>query len=249
MYQGYRAGAILLIGGSGVRFGGGVPKQFRLLGGKPLYRHGLDTLLDMEVFDEIVLVCHPEWADRLRGLPARVAIGKETRQGSSLEGLLGFEFPPEIVLIHDGVRPFLTEGIVRANLDAAIRFGAADTCIRSADTLVHAPSGQWIGSIPKREEYFRGQTPQTFRYGLILEAHEKALERGIVNASDDCRLVLELGARVVVVEGSESNLKITSEFDLQVAEALLFVGKEKEDKAEGDDARADKKWRIDIPSG
>jgi len=241
MYQGHQIGAVLLMGGSGLRFGGGLPKQFRLLEGKPLYRHTLDLLLSLEIFDEIILVCHAAWMERIPSSLAsnvRLAVGRPTRQGSSLAGLKAFSSPPEIVLVHDAVRPFLTGEIVLAN-----------TCIRSADTLVHAPSGQWIGSIPNRDEFFRGQTPQTFRYRLLLEAHEAALRAGIENASDDCRLILALGAKVAVVEGAESNLKITSEWDLKLAEALVAIRNEKIEESQRNDGGADKERRVDVPAG
>jgi 2-C-methyl-D-erythritol 4-phosphate cytidylyltransferase len=221
MYKEHRIGAILLMGGSGLRFCSQTPKQFCLLAGKPLYRYALETILETGLFDEILLVCHPNWLKTLETEeigPVRLVEGGASRQESSWAGLSGFAKPPELVLIHDAVRPFLTEAIILDNLDAALEAGAADTCIPSADTLVHAPGGEWIGSIPRRDELFRGQTPQTFRYDLIFRAHAQAKKR---DSTDDCRLVLDLGEKVKIVKGSEENLKITSEFDLRVAELLL----------------------------
>jgi len=95
----------------------------------------------------------------------------------------------------------------------------------------------------------RGQTPQTFRYGLILEAHRKAEREGVANASDDCRLALAMGARVAVVEGSEKNLKITTEWDLKMAEKLFAAGGEVVEKREEDDDGADQEGGIEVPSG
>ncbi len=212
-----RIGAILLMGGIGARCGGDVPKQFLMLGGKQLYCHALDTLAASVLFDEILLVCHPDWMD----LPhERMIEGGKTRQESSYLGLHGFKNWPDIVLIHDAVRPFVTESILKENIEGAIRFGAVDTCIPSTDTLVYAPDRRTIASIPRRQELLRGQTPQTFRMDWILEGHEKALEDGIDNASDDCQLVLRLGKPVHIVLGTEKNFKITSEFDLMIAEQI-----------------------------
>jgi ribitol-5-phosphate 2-dehydrogenase (NADP+) / D-ribitol-5-phosphate cytidylyltransferase len=232
MYQGYRIGAVLLMGGSGVRFGAPIPKQFSLLGDRPLYRYALETFLASGVFDEIVLVCHPDWLQKVeaRSPIVEVASGGPTRQESSRSGLLAFSSLPEVVLIHDAVRPFVTETMILANLDAAIAWGAADTCIPTADTLVHAPEKSWIHAIPKREEFLRGQTPQTFRYDLIVQAHARAKEKGLSNLTDDCSLILAMGEKVAVVRGSEENLKITSQFDLTMAEALLSVRNEKVEK-------------------
>src|SRR3990167_2638034 len=197
-------GAILLMGGEGLRFGTDTPKQFLMLGSKPIYRHALDTMNSSGLFDEIILVCHPNWID----LPHDgVIVGGKTRQESSYWGLKGFKTLPDIVLIHDAVRPFVSERILKENVEGAIRFGAIDTCIPSADTIVHAPSGTSLNSIPNRKEYMRGQTPQTFRIDWIREAHEKALADGIENASDDCQLVLRTGRPVHIVMGDEKNIK------------------------------------------
>jgi len=220
MFQGKKVGALLLMGGEGRRFCSDIPKQFHLLAGKEVYRHTLDAVLSAGFFDEIVLVTHTDWVDGLEA-GVKVAIGGNTRQESSFRGLKAFEKMPDIVLIHDAVRPFVTERILRENIAGAIEWGAVDTCIPTADTLVHAPDGQRISSIPKREEYLRGQTPQTFRMDWIVEAHEKAMADGIENASDDCRLVLRLGKPIHVVAGEERNLKITSSLDLFLAEQMI----------------------------
>ncbi|MBX7066428.1 MAG: 2-C-methyl-D-erythritol 4-phosphate cytidylyltransferase [Parachlamydiales bacterium] len=211
MYLGKRIGAILLMAGSGCRFGRDTPKQFCTLGGKKIYSHALDTMMESGLFDEIVLVSHPEWVEE--GMIA----GGATRQESSYRGLKAFKIRPDIVLIHDAVRPFVTTKILRENIEGAIEYGAVDTCIGSADTLVHAPDGKAIASIPNRREFLRGQTPQTFRMDWILEAHEKA---GQLNATDDCQLVLRVGKPVHIVMGDEKNIKITTEFDLLIAEQI-----------------------------
>jgi 2-C-methyl-D-erythritol 4-phosphate cytidylyltransferase len=217
MYLGKRIGAILLMGGEGSRFGSSMPKQFHLIGEKKVYLHTLDRFIESGLFDEIVLVCHPDWID----LPHEGVIrGGKTRQESSYAGLKGFRERPDIVVIHDAVRPFVSERILRENVEGAIEWGAVDTCIASADTLVHAPGGRVIESIPKREEFFRGQTPQSFRMDWIVEAHERAMEEGVENASDDCRLVLRMGRKIYVVAGDEKNIKITSEFDLFIANQI-----------------------------
>ena len=229
MFQGYKACAIILMGGTGARFGGATPKQFLMLGEKPIYRYSLDILIDLNVFDEIVLVCHADWQFRVLseikasiGIESiRVITGGETRQTSSFAGLSAFSTPPDVVLIHDAVRPFITPKIVTDNLIAALNYGAADTCIPSFDTLVYAPNKRAIASIPQREDFQRGQTPQTFRFDWILEAHEQASFKGIANATDDCTLVAATGRPIAIVPGNEMNFKITSEFDLILARAVL----------------------------
>jgi 2-C-methyl-D-erythritol 4-phosphate cytidylyltransferase len=215
--------AILLMGGDGKRFGSDTPKQFHRLSGKPVYLHTLEKFLACQQFQEIILVSHPDWIETIceqtSAYPSvRIVPGGETRQESSYRGLLACGPDTELVVIHDAVRPFITPKILSDNIAVALHFGAADTCIPSADTLVHTSDGLNISSIPPRSEYRRGQTPQSFAYPLILEAHEQTQ---LTNCSDDCQLVLNLGKKVQIVEGDETNLKITTELDLFLAEQLL----------------------------
>ena len=225
MYKESKIGASLLMGGSGHRFGDKLPKQFCLLKGKPLYLYALETLLEMEIFEEIVIVCHPDWMAKLdlKNFPPIVQTvpGGSTRQESSFLGLCAFRKMPEWVVIHDAARPFVTKAIVLANLEAAMTCGSDDTCVPSTDTLVFAPDGHQIVSIPKRHEFFRGQTPQTFRYSLIAEAHARARQKGIDNASDDCQLIADLNSPIAISKGHEENMKITSSLDLKIAEIIL----------------------------
>lgn len=211
MYQGHRVGALLLMAGTGVRFG--APKQFAQLGGVPLYEHAYRSLKNSGFIDEIALVVPP--GTTISDRPT--VIGGTTRQASSENGIAYLYKHVDLILIHDGVRPFLSQRIIEQNLAKALEVGAADTCIPSADTLVHAPGGIIITSIPRRADYLRGQTPQTFRAELIHRAHQQTLE---TNATDDCQLVLELGAPVAVVQGDPLNLKITTPLDLKIAEFL-----------------------------
>lgn len=215
--------ALILMGGEGRRLGSRLPKQFHLLGELKVYQHTLETFRRLGLFQEIILVCHPEWVESVQEEVAaydevKVVSGGETRQASSWEGLKACDPSCHYVMIHDAVRPFVSLEILQSNAQAVQIHRAVDTVIPSADTLIVTTDGKAIDSIPPRDHFRRGQTPQTFAYSLICEAHEKS--KGI-NATDDCRLVLELGAPVHLVEGSEGNLKITTEWDLLVAEYYL----------------------------
>lgn len=228
MLKDFRIGAVLLMAGEGVRFGGPVPKQFERLAGKKIFLHTLETFLEASWIDEIVLVCPEGWVERVQaevGKRARAVAGGSSRQDSSLKGLKGFLTPPDIVLIHDAVRPFVTLDLLEKNALGAIESGAADTCICSSDTLVYAPRGKIIEDIPERAHFLRGQTPQSFRYDLIVKAHEEAIREGVQNTSDDCKLVLRLGHKVAITPGDEYNKKITTELDLFLAEQILRLRK------------------------
>lgn len=220
--------AILLMGGTGNRFGSDLPKQFHRLAGKKIYSHTLEACLYSELFTEILLVAPQEWIHEIEKdllsydtKNIRITAGGATRQESSLRGLIACKTETEIVVIHDAVRPFVTKEILKKNIEGALLFQAVDTCIPSADTLVYAPAMDQVSSIPPRSDYRRGQTPQSFSYPLILNAHLQAQAQGVQNQSDDCALVLRLGHPIHIVEGSEENLKITTELDLFLAEQLL----------------------------
>jgi len=218
-----RFSAILLLSGVGSRFESPTPKQFHRLSGKKIFLHTLETFLQ-EDFDKILLVCHKDWIFEAKlELPddTRIEIiqGGKTRQESSYLGIRHLD--SDYVMIHDAVRPFVSSKILRENWEKALLHQAVDTCIASTDTIVHSKDQKLISDIPNRSHFLRGQTPQTFSLPLIRKAHENALQKNLNDISDDCRLVLELGCPVHLVQGSETNIKITTELDLFLAEQLL----------------------------
>lgn len=219
--------AIILFAGEGVRFGSELPKQFHRLSGKKIYLHTVERFLSANLFEEIILVCPETWKNEVAGdiadykkIPIKVVAGGSTRQESSYLGLLACRKNTHCVVIHDGVRPFVSHEILRANIEGAMQHGAVDTCIPSTDTLAHSTTGTHIDSIPNRSELLRGQTPQSFSYSLILGAHEQALKQNL-KVSDDCSLIIAMGKQVFIVQGDEHNIKITSMLDLFIAEQLL----------------------------
>jgi 2-C-methyl-D-erythritol 4-phosphate cytidylyltransferase len=224
--------AILLIGGEGLRFHETLPKQFHHLSGKKLYLHTLETFLKLTNIQSIVLVAPKLWHEViLNDLEAypnhsiHVTAGGMTRQASCYLALLACNPQTTHVVIHDGVRPFVTEQIILKNIELATCYGACNTCIPSHDTIVHSVDSDCVSAIPLRSHYLRGQTPQSFSYPLILKAHVLALEQGITNATDDCQLVLNMNHPIQIAQGSESNIKITTELDLILAEQLLRLQK------------------------
>jgi 2-C-methyl-D-erythritol 4-phosphate cytidylyltransferase len=223
------AKAILLIAGTGHRFGSSLPKQFHRLAGKKIYLYSLERLLEAASWDEILLVCYQKAIESVREevaiyqAPIRLIAGGKTRQESSFLGIKACGPGTDIVLIHDGVRPFVSIETIQKNLHHAAQYGAVNTCIPSSDTPVCTHNSR-ITSMPPRAHCWRGQTPQTFSYPLILRAH---LQTKQDNASDDCSLVMELGEPIHVLEGSEENIKITTEMDLILAQQLLRFQKKK----------------------
>ncbi|MFA6119533.1 MAG: bifunctional cytidylyltransferase/SDR family oxidoreductase [Parachlamydiales bacterium] len=222
MYKNYKISLILLLSGEGARFGSDIPKQFHNLSGKKIYLHTLDTFYGLNIFDEIILVCHENWIDIVKKETAKlkkikVISGGKTRQQSSFLGISSCN-NPDFVMLHDAVRPFVSKKIIIDNLDSVIIHKAVDTCIQSTDTLVEIDKNKKIEKIPNRANLLRGQTPQTFEYDLILNAHKENLNNNL--ATDDCGLVFNK-IKIHVVDGDENNIKITTKLDLFLAEHLI----------------------------
>jgi ribitol-5-phosphate 2-dehydrogenase (NADP+) / D-ribitol-5-phosphate cytidylyltransferase len=229
MYKNKYISAVLLMGGSGKRFGGTLPKQFIPLKGFPIYVHTLKFFISKPFIDEIILVCHKDWIQKInlndhfsKDLIEKVNIvpGGKTRQESSYQGILSCKYR-DIVIIHDIARPFVTNTILIDNIEKAITHKAVNTCIDSTDTLIHTKDTKTIHSIPDRSQYLRCQTPQTFSYDLIREAHDNALLKELSHITDDCKLIIDNNQCVFIVKGDEKNIKITTEIDLLIAEQIL----------------------------
>jgi 2-C-methyl-D-erythritol 4-phosphate cytidylyltransferase len=221
--------AIILASGSGLRFGDNKPKQFTKLAGLPVLVHTLKSFDTFSDVARIIVVTNEEYVGYVWELVGKyglhkvhkVVTGGGTRQESSRIGLKCCDSDTEYVLIHDGVRPFLSHQVLRRLVDAVKIHKAVDTVIPSADTLVRVDEKGFIADIPARSRFRRGQTPQAFAYGLVCRAHEAAIEEDVINSTDDCQLVLRIGLDVFTVLGDEQNIKITYPIDLQLADKLF----------------------------
>ncbi|MBI3015574.1 MAG: 2-C-methyl-D-erythritol 4-phosphate cytidylyltransferase [Candidatus Tectomicrobia bacterium] len=224
-----RAAAVVPAAGRGSRFGGGIEKQFLPLAGKPVLVHVLLALEQCPLIEEIILVVPPQRvgycrenvlsAYPLRKLGALVP-GGERRQDSVQAGVLRTRPDGEFVLVHDSVRPFLTQDLLIRTLEAASRSGAAIAALPLADTLKNvSPQGICLGTVP-REGLWCAQTPQVFRRAILLEALKRAQEEQVLG-TDEASLVERLNHPVEVVAGSPSNLKITTPEDLLWGEKYL----------------------------
>ena len=220
---------LLLASGSGLRFGDSQPKQFTKLAGLPVLVHTLKSFDTFSAVDKVVVVTNDEYVNHVWDLVSKYGLtkvhkvvrGGATRQESSRIGLQCCDADTQYVLIHDGVRPFISHQVLHRLVDAVKEHCAVDTVIPSADTLVEVDGNNFIRNIPDRSRFRRGQTPQAFSYPLVLEAHRRAKLGGIANSTDDCGLVLQMGHPVYVVEGEEQNIKITYPLDLHLADKLF----------------------------
>ncbi len=219
--------AIVPAGGSGTRMGGTVPKQFQSLNGKPILYHTIKTLQNCETISEIILVvpekeyetANTDWLGKLE-IVKKVVIGGEQRQDSVYNGFCEVSQDSEIVLVHDGVRPFLSQKMIADSIDAAREYGAAITAIPVHDTIKRVDTSGLVSQTIDREGLWRVQTPQAFRYSLLLDAFHKAKSENFYG-TDEGALIEHLGEPVKIVEGLEQNIKITRPEDLELSKAFI----------------------------
>lgn len=219
--------AVVPAAGSGTRMGGSSPKQFLLIGGIPLLARTLATLGRSRVIGGIVVVAPPSAVERTRRLIQRhrlprvlaVVPGGRQRQESVWLGLQAVPATAELVVVHDGVRPFITGGLVRQVVQEAARFGAAACGLPVRETVKRAQEG-FVQATLDREGLWLVQTPQAFRRTLLSEAHEKARRDGFLG-TDDAVLVERLGVKVRMVAGLVENVKVTTPEDLARARSLV----------------------------
>lgn len=228
MYKTATVSAVILAAGCGRRMGVEKNKLLLSLAGKSILSYTVQLFCDNPYVDELILVVAPVDEEVLRPLadeaesrkPCRMIAGGATRQESSYYGAM--EAKGDIVLIHDGARPFATQALIDRTIDAAMRYGAAVPLLAVTDTLKTVSEG-FITSTVDREAMRRSQTPQGFRSDILKKAHEAALKQKL-SATDDSFLAEQAGFAVKAVEGEADNIKLTIPADLVTAERFLKRG-------------------------
>jgi len=224
-----KADAIIVSAGKGQRFMEGRKKQFFLLADKPILTHTLDKFENCPLIDSILLVVGQEDMDyclkeiieknRYRKI-SQIVPGGKRRQDSVKNGMDALSRDANIVVIHDGVRPFVTRGMIEDSIHSAQRFGAVVLAIPVKETIKMANADGTVLKTLDRESLWQIQTPQTFQAHVIKEAYQKATENGFVG-TDDASLVERLGMKVHILPGSYTNIKITTPEDLILANLFL----------------------------
>ncbi|HTS68359.1 MAG TPA: 2-C-methyl-D-erythritol 4-phosphate cytidylyltransferase [Terriglobia bacterium] len=224
--------AIIPAAGTGIRMGGGTPKQFLSLEGVPIFVHTLRKFAACDAIDNIILGVRPEDMDRASKAMDSERLGKKVRLiagGASRQETVARcldEAPPEtdVVVVHDAVRPFVELDMIRQVVEAARREGAVILAIPSIDTVKKVERQTITGTIP-RERIVLAQTPQAFRFNILRQAFDRALAEGYYG-TDESSLVEREGFDVTVLMGSDRNIKITKPSDLPLAR--LFIAQERE---------------------
>lgn len=216
--------ALIVAGGSGTRMGAAIPKQFLILYDKPILMHTLEVFARCPSRPSIILVLPesalPTWESLLIQYPFEVpyllVAGGDTRIESVRNGLEAIEDTNSLVAIHDGVRPLVSPQIIEESYKVAKEKGSAITCISLKDSIRYIDANG-TNSL-ERQNYRLVQTPQTFPTSLIKKAYQMP---NIGYLTDDASVWEASGRQVNLIEGSYSNLKITTAEDLKIAEALL----------------------------
>ena len=226
--------AIVLAAGRGKRMQSDVAKQYLLVRNKPVLYYSLKTFQDSLV-DEIILVtaeseiayCKDEIVEKYAfSKVSQIVVGGKERYHSVHNGLKACK-DTDIVLIHDGARPFVDDAIIARNINMVKEYGACVTGMPVKDTIKIADAEGFVQETPRRDLIWAIQTPQTFRYDLIRNAYDTFLNNEEANCKSynvtDDAMVAELfgGLKVKLVEGSYNNVKITTPEDMVLAEAIL----------------------------
>ena len=225
--------ALIVAAGKGTRVGKDIPKQFLLVKDKPLIVYTVEAFQNNLDIDSIVIVTNNDYIKQVNNWCLKYQLNKvkmvvkggDTRQASVYNGLKAIDSlkdsDEDIILIHDAARPLVSNSIISENIEACIKYDAVDTVIKSKDTIIQSKDNKSINDILNRDEIYQTQTPQSFKYRIIKEAHEKAIKEALNAATDDARLVMALGIDVHLVEGNAQNFKVTNQDDLKMLEALI----------------------------
>ena len=218
----YKVCAIIAAGGSSSRMG--FDKLMAELDGEKVIVRSVNAFEKCDIIDEIVIVSRKELLNELKSIFTdpfykklkAVVVGGESRQQSVYNGASACSDDTDIICIHDGARPLVTEKIIEDSVEKAVKVGASTAAVKVKDTIKKGENSI-ITETVDRELLYQIQTPQTFLKQLYLKAYNLAEKQ----YSDDCQLIEAIGEKVALSQGSYSNIKLTTEEDFAVASALL----------------------------
>ena len=224
--------ALLIAGGSGKRMGQEIPKQFLNVYDKPVIIYTLEAFQVHPSIDEIAVVCLEDWQHVLEIYARQFDItklktivpGGKTGQDSIRNGVFALEKThdrEDIVLIHDAIRPMVSEEIISDCIRVTEEYGNAITVIPCAEAMLMTEDQESSEGIFSRNQLKRTQTPQGFHLGEICDVHREAQKKGVLNSVASCTLMIEMGRKVFFSRGSEKNVKLTTVEDIDIFKALL----------------------------
>ena len=227
----------ILAGGTGTRMGiSNLPKQFLELGDRPILIHTIEKFVLEPSIEKIVVGVHGDWVSHAEDLVDKyLPLHKEriiiTKGGADrntsiekiIEAIDAYRplTPEDIVVTHDSVRPFITLRMIQDNIQLAQNHDAVDTVVEAVDTIVESTNGQFITDIPNRAHLYQGQTPQTFKIQAFTDLYDSLTDDVKEILTDACKVFVVNDVKVALVEGEDSNIKITTVTDLKIAQAML----------------------------
>lgn len=226
--------AIVFAGGSGVRMGSGIPKQFLEVDGKPVLVHTLRLFQYHKKIDKIYLSVLEDYIPYAQSLideyhitkVAGIMAGGKTAQDSiyiALKRAAEENDGDSVVLLHDGVRPFVSYDVISENIRSVREKGNGITCTPCYETILLSKAGESVDSVPYRKETYAAQAPQSFYLKDIISYHDqiRATENGYENMVDACTIIRSLGVEAHMVSGNRGNIKVTTPEDVYIFRALL----------------------------
>ena len=226
----------ILSGGVGARMQrADMPKQFLELGDKPILIHTIDPFVINPRIDEVIVALPRPWISYTIDLvrkhypgseKIRLIAGGETRNETLMCILDDIEQrngigEDDVIVSHDAIRPFVSDRIINDNIDAVQKYGAVDTVIPAFDTIVESADGETVCNIPVRSRMYQGQTPQSFHIKTLREVYAQLTEEEVESLTDAAKIFVLKNRPVHMVMGDSSNMKITTPYDLKMANALI----------------------------
>lgn len=225
----------ILAGGIGVRMGKtDLPKQFLMLGQKPVLIHTLDQFITSNEIDKIIVAVPADWINYTIDIINEytnndkivVIAGGKNRNETILNicNYIKTNFTiqeDDIIVTHDAVRPFITQRIIKDNIEKCKEYGATDTVISATDTIVEAKNNKTISNIPIRDIMYQGQTPQSFKILEFMKVSKQLTDEEKNILTDACKIYVLKDREVGLVEGELYNIKITTKYDLKIANLML----------------------------
>ena len=227
----------ILAGGSGTRMGKtDLPKQFLLLGEKPIIIHTIEQFLLAPHIEKIIVAVPESWITYTNdiiekyctsGLDSIIVIAGGKDRNETVMNVFNYidkNFDCDkdtIVVTHDSVRPFVTQRIIKDNITLCKKYGATDTVIPAFDTIVESKDGEVISNIPVRSEMYQGQTPQSFKLKEFIKINNSLTSEEKSILTDACKVYTIKGKKVGLVMGESFNLKITTKHDLKMANLMI----------------------------
>jgi 2-C-methyl-D-erythritol 4-phosphate cytidylyltransferase len=221
--------SIIPAGGAGRRMGGGVPKQYLPLAGIPVLARTLRVFQDSSCIDEIILAVPEADIPEVRyaivekyGLSkvGLILSGGRERQDSVRNALLQVHADQGIIVVHDGVRPFVTALLIEQVVATARQYGAVSVGVPVKDTVKEVNAEGWVEKTLNRQRLWLTQTPQAFHREILMAAYKKAEEDGVY-ATDDASLVERMGIPVRMIPGDDANIKLTTTEDMILGERIV----------------------------